>query len=87
MIGKRQLIDNVNNITSYTISHNNMYVLRIGLLGSSIVESVGFIGEEAKSYTCRNLKTMGKSINLAFYIWIVIEHIAIEVTKLKYILL
>lgn len=65
------------------MSYNSTNVLRKGSSDLSVIESVLLIGEEAKSYACRYLKTMEKSINLAFHTWIIIEHVPIEVVELR----
>lgn len=83
LVGQKQLISNVNNIVFYTVPHNSTHVLRRGPLVSSVIESIGLIGEEAKGYTCRYFKTMKKSINPVLYTWVIIERIAIEVIELR----
>lgn len=65
------------------MSHNSINVLRRGLSDLSIVEKVRLIGEKAKTHTCRYLKTLERSINLALYAWIVIERVTVEVAELK----
>ena len=83
MVGKRQLIGNINNVVSYTMSHNSTNVLRKGPSSLSIVESICLIGEEAKGHPCNYLKTMGKSINPVFHAWVVIEHVAVKIAELR----
>lgn len=83
MVGKKQLIGNVDGITSYTVLHNSMHVLRKGPLVLNVIESVGLISEEVKGYACRYLKIMGKSINPAFHACDVIERIVVNVTELR----
>lgn len=48
MVGKRELIGNVNNVSSYTMSYDGANVLHRGMLGSSVIEKVCLIREEAK---------------------------------------
>lgn len=83
MVGRRELICNNDNVASYTVLHNSTNVLHRGSLGASIVEKVGFISKEIKSYICRHLETMGESINLAFHARIVVEHVLVKFTELK----
>lgn len=83
MAGKRELIGNVNNVTSYTMSHNSTNILHREPLGSSVVEGVCFISKKAKGHTCRYLKTIGESINSTFHAWVVIERVVIEVAEFK----
>ena len=82
MLGKKELISNVNIIRSYTVSYNSMNVLRNGSLDSSVIERVCLICEKAKGHACRYLKTMGEGIDLAFHTWVVIERVAVEVAEL-----
>lgn len=49
-VGKKQLISNINNVTSYTVPHNSINVLHKGLSGSSVLEEVCFISQEAKGH-------------------------------------
>lgn len=83
MVGKRELIDSVDNIAPYTVLYNSINILYRWLLSSSIIKRVGFIGEEAKDYACRYLKTMEESINPALYAQVVMECVTIKVAKLK----
>ena len=83
LVGKRKLVGDVDNIASYTILHNSMNLLRRGPLGSSVVNEVCFIGEEAKGHACRYFKTMEESINPAFYAWVIIECVAVDVAKFR----
>ena len=57
-VGKRQLIGDVDDVGSYTVLHNSTYVLRRGPPGSSVVENICLIGEEAKGHARRDLETM-----------------------------
>lgn len=77
------MIDDVNNVASYTMSHKSTHILRMGLSGSSVVKSVGFNGEEIKGNACRNLKTMGKSINPALHAWVVVDRVVVEVIEFR----
>ena len=86
MVGKRQLIGNIDNIASYTVLHDSADVLRRGLLGPNIIKRVSLIHEETKNYAHRHLKTMGEDINLAFHARVVIERVAIEVAELGCVL-
>lgn len=83
MVGKRKLVGNVINITSYTIQYNSTKVLPSGPSGSSVVEEVRLIVEKAKIHACGYLKIIGESINPAFPTWVVIERIAVEVAEFK----
>lgn len=83
MIGKRKLIGNVDDVASYTVSHNGTNVLHRGMSGSSIVDGVHFIGEETKGHIYRYLKTIEECINPAFYAQIVIERIAVKVAEFR----
>lgn len=83
LIGKKKLVGNINDVAPYIMSYNSTNVLCRGSPSLSIVENVGFIGEEVKGHACRYVKMMGESINLAFHTWVVIKHIAIEVAKFR----
>lgn len=63
--------------------HNSTNVLRKGLLDLNIVKSIRLIDEEVKDHACRYLKTMEKSINSAFLVWVVIERVTIKLAKLR----
>ena len=77
------MIGDVDDVASYTVLHDSTHVLRRGPSGLSIVESVGFIGEEAKGYARRHLKTMEQSINPALHAWVIVECVAVKVTELR----
>lgn len=83
MIGKRQLIGNVNNVIPYIMSHNSTNILCKGLSDLNIVKRVYFIGEEAKGHAYRYFKIMEESINLAFHACVVIESIAIKIAEFR----
>lgn len=83
MVGEKQLIGNINNVVSYTVLHDSADVLRRKSLGPSIIEKVSFIRDKTKDHACRYFKTMGKGVNLVFYIRVVIERIAVKVAKLE----
>lgn len=53
----------------------------------SIINGVTFISEEVKGHTCRYLEIMEECINPALHAWIVIEHVVVEVTELRDVLL
>lgn len=86
MVGKKELIGDVDNVTSYTMLHNSRNILRKRLSGSSIVKVVRLINEEAKVYTRRYLKTMRESINPAFHALVVIDRVIIKIVEFKGIL-
>lgn len=81
-IGKRQLIGDVNNVVSYTMSHDSADVLHRGSSGPSVIERISLIREETKGHACRYFKTMVEGINLAFHARVVIGRIAVEVAEL-----
>lgn len=81
------MIGYVNDVASYIVSHDGTNVLCRRLSGSSIVEKVRLIGEQVKSHTYKVLKTIGEDINPIFYAWVIIEHVAVKVAKLRGILL
>lgn len=83
MIGKKQLIGNIDNIASYTIPHNSTNILHRGLLSSSFIKRVCLIGEEVKSHACMYLKTMRESINPAFHARVIIECVTVKIAELK----
>lgn len=83
MVGKKDLIDNINNIAPYIVLHKDRNVLRRGPSSSSIVKKIGLIVEKAKDHACKYLKTMEECINLVFHAWVVIKCVAIEVAELK----
>lgn len=83
MVGKRQLIGNVDNVASYPVSHNSTNVPRRGSSGSSVVEKVCLIGEQAKSHARREFKTMREDINPALHARVIIERVAVEVAELR----
>lgn len=66
--------------------HNSTHVLCRRPSGLNVVKSVGFIGQEAKGYIRRQLKTMEQSINPALHAWVVVERIAVKVTELRCVL-
>ena len=78
-VGKRELIGNVNDIVSYAMPHDSANVLRRRSSGSSIIERVRLIREDAKGHACRYLKAMGEGINLVLYARVVIERVVVEV--------
>lgn len=83
MVGKKELIGDVDNIAPYTIPHNNTNLLYRGLLSSSIIKRVDFISKEAKGYAYRYLKIMGESINPVFHIQGIMEYVTIKGAELK----
>lgn len=82
MVGKKELISNINNITSYAVLYFSVDVLCKGLSGSSVIKRVSFISKKTKSHAHRYIKTMKKGINLVFHAQVVIKYIAVKVTKL-----
>lgn len=83
MVGKRQLISEVDNVASYSLSYNNTNIPRRGSSGSSVVERVCLIGKQTKSHARRVFKTMGEGINSALHAWVVIERVAVKVAELR----
>ena len=81
-IGKRELIDDVDDIVSYTISHNSANVLCGWSSGLNVIERVCLIREEAKGNARKYLKTMGEGINPALHARVVIERVTVKVAKL-----
>lgn len=77
------MIGDVNDVASYTVSHDSADVLCRGSSGPSVIKSVSLIRKETKGHARRYLKTTGEGINLAFHAQVVIEHVAIEVAELK----
>lgn len=75
------MIGYVNDVASYAVSYDSANVLRRGSSGSSIIERVCFIREEAKSYACRYFKTMGEDVNPALHTWVIVECVAVKVTQ------
>lgn len=53
MVGKRQLISDVDDVASYTVLHDSTDVLHRGPLGLSIVKKVDLIGEKPKGHARR----------------------------------
>lgn len=82
-MGKRELIGDVDNITSYSVLHNSTNVLCRGLPGLSVGENVRLIGEQAKSHVHRYLKMISEGVNPAFHAWVIIERVMVEVAELK----
>lgn len=80
---QKKLIGNVDDIAPYTMFHNSINILCRGLLGLSVVNGVRFFSQKAKGNACRYLETMEESINSAFYVWVVIKRVIVEVAKLK----
>lgn len=58
MVGKKQLIGDVNNIALYAVLHYSADISRKSLAGSRVINRVILISEETKNYSCRYLKTM-----------------------------
>lgn len=83
LVGKKQLMSNVDNVASYTIAHNSTNVLCRGFSGPSVVKGVRLISEEVKGHARRHLKTMRESINSAIHTWVVIKCVAIEVAEFR----
>ncbi len=83
MVGKKELICNVNNVTSYTILDNSTNILYRGSSGSNVVKKIGFICEGTKSYTPSYYKIMEESINPAFHAQVVIMRVSVEVAMFK----
>ena len=81
-VGKKELIGDVNDVTSYAMSHDSANVLHRRSSGSSIIERVCLIREEAKGHACRYLKAMREGINPALHARVIIERVAVEVAKL-----
>lgn len=52
-------------------------------MGSNIIERIGLIGKEVKSYACKDLNMMGESINPAFHAQVVVKRISIKVLELR----
>ena len=65
------------------MSHDSTNILCRGSPGSSVLERVGLIGEEAKGHARRHFKTSGESINPAFHAWVVIKRVAVEVAEFR----
>lgn len=80
MIGKGELIGHVNNIASYAVLHDSANILYRGSSDLSIIQKVCLIRKKAKDYACRYFKTIGEGVNLALYVWVVIEHVMVKVT-------
>lgn len=85
-MGKRELIGDVDNITSYSVSHNSTNVLFRGLPGLSVGENVRLIGEQVKSHVHRYFKMINEDVNLALHAWVIIERVMVEVAELKDVL-
>lgn len=83
MVGKKQLIGDINNIVFYIASHNSTNILRKRSSSSSVVKGVRLIGEKTKSNARRYLKMMGRSINPALHAWVIVECVVIEVAELR----
>ena len=79
------MIGNIDNVAFYTVLHDSANVLRRGLSGTSVIERVSFIREETKGHARRHFKTMGKGINPAFHVRVVIERVAVEIAKLGFV--
>lgn len=82
LVGKWELIGDVNNITFYTVFHDSTNILYRETLGLSVIERVYLISKKAKGNAHRYFKTMREGINLALYVWVVIEGVAFEVVEL-----
>ena len=82
MVGKIELIDNIDNVAFYIVLHDSTNVFRRWSSGLSIIDRVCFICEEAKNNTRKYLKIMKEGINLAFHAQVIIKYIAVEVTEL-----
>lgn len=87
MVGKKNLIGNVNDVVSYTIFHNSINILHKETSDISVVNGVSSISEKAKSHAYKYLETMGECINPALHAWVIIEYVTVEVTEIRYILL
>lgn len=87
LIGKRKLIGNIDNITSYVILHDSANVLGTRLLNTNISEGLHLIDQKTKDNACWYLKVMHKGVNLALYTRVVVQVIAVKVVKLRDVLL
>lgn len=83
LVGKRKSVGNVNDVASYTVPYNSANILRRGTSGLSVDERVRVIGDKAKSHACRYLKTMGERVDLAFYVRVVVESLAVKIAELR----
>ena len=81
-IGKRELIDDFDDVVSYTVLHNSANVLCGWSSSLNVIERVYLIREEAKGNARRYLKTMGEGINPAFHARVVIERVTVEGAEL-----
>lgn len=79
------MINDVDNITSYAMSHNSADVLRRRSSSLSVIESIGLIHEEIEGHAHRHLEMMEEGINPAFNAWLVIECVAVEIAELRYV--
>lgn len=82
-VGKENLIGHINDIVSYAILYNSIYVLNKKLLRLNVIERVSFVSEEVKCNAGRHFETLEKCIHLALYTWIIIELVAIKVAKFR----
>ena len=69
------------------LRHKNLTKGLLCILDLSIIERICLICEQVKSHACRDFKTIKKDINPALHAWVVIECVAVKVTKLRGVLL
>lgn len=83
LVSKRKLVNNVDNVVSYTVLHNSTNVLCSGPLGSNVVKEIRLIGKEAKGHAYKYLKIIKKSINPTLHAWVVIKRIAVKIAEFR----
>lgn len=83
MVGKKELICNIDDVAFYIVPHNSTNGLRQRLLGLGVVEEVSFINKKVKSYSCRHFKMMRESINRGLHARVVVERILVKVVELR----
>lgn len=86
-VSKEKLVDHVNKIAAYTITHDCSQVLGWRTTSLSVLERVIFICQEAKSNASWHLETMGEFVNPTLYAPVVVEGIAVKVAKFRDVLL
>lgn len=83
MVSKRKLVGHINNIATYAIAYNRLYVPYRRIASLSVFERVILIYQEAKSNVCWYLKMIRECVNLTLYNQDIIESITVKVIKFR----
>ena len=86
MVGKRQLICNINNIAAYAVLNDGTYILGWWPTRSRVVERISFVSWEAQGNAGWYLETVRKRVDPAFHAWVIVQGVPVEVAEFRRIL-